>query len=111
MENVVKIILGKEKLMERDNTVLEDTIRIETERLDEIIPAEDVEKAVETMPEGTEMRKGCELIVGYMKKYLKPKMTYRELYCSLKESEQLLMSEMIYKVIEEIKNMFNPAQA
>lgn len=111
MENIIKILLGEAELKEIGNATLEDTIRMESERLDEIIPAEDVVKSFETIPEGTEMRRGCELIVAYMGKYLKPQMTYREFYTQLKESEQLSISEVIYNIIEEIKNMFSPAQA
>ena len=112
MENIIKILLGEASLKEIGNATLEDTIRIETERLDEKIPiAEDVVKSFETVPSGTEMRRGCELILAYMGKYLKPQMTYREFYQQLKESEQLALSESVYNVIEEIKNMFSPAQA
>ena len=112
MENIIKIILGKETLKETGNATLENTIRIESERLDEIIPAEDVVKSFETIPEGTEMRRGSELILAYFGKYYNNKpITYREFYRSLKESEQLAVSEVIYNIIEEIKNMFSPAQA
>ena len=110
MENIVKILLG-ENLKETGNTVLDDVIRMEKNRLNDIIPIEELGKGVEMIPEGTEMRRGLELIIAYLGKYLKPKMTYREFYSSLKESEQLSMSEVIYSVIEEIKNMFSPAQA
>ena len=113
MENIIKILLGEDTLKETGNTTLEDTIRLEKDRMDEIIPAEDVVKSFETIPEElAETRKGCELIVAYFGKYYNNKpITYREFYRSLKESEQLAVSEVIYNTIEEIKNMFSPAQA
>ena len=112
MENIIKILLGIEELKEKNNDMLENTIKLERERMDDIIPVEGFKKGIEAVPEGTEMRRGSELILAYFGKYYNNKpITYREFYRSLKESEQLAVSEVIYNTIEEIKNMFSPAQA
>ena len=110
MENIIKVILGETEIKENDE-VLEFIVKSEKDRLDEIIPVEEFKKGIEMIPEGTEMKRGTEMVLAYVGKYRYDGMTYRDLYKSLKESEQLALSESLINMIEEFKNMFSPAQA
>ena len=106
MENIIKILLGEAELKEIGNATLNNVIRQEMERINEIIPAAEFEKGIDMIPEGTEMRRGSELALAYFGKYYTENMTYRDFYIQLKESEQLALSESIYGIINEFKNIF-----